>query len=66
MFYLDKEQETKINTWIKNHEKSCNLSRLSAIGGAYTYLFTPHSLGVTVEVKCACNKKIDVTDYEMF
>ena len=36
-----------------------------AIGGLFTYMFTPSSLGVIVQVRNAITlDKIDVTDYE--
>ena len=41
-------------------------SKSGAIGGAETYCFTPTSIGVIVEVKCACGCEIDLTDYSQW
>ena len=35
-----------------------------AIGGQYSYRFTPTSLGTAVSVKCACGKEKNVTEYD--
>jgi hypothetical protein len=35
-----------------------------AIGGAYTYEFTPTSIGDSVWVRCSCGEKHDCTDYD--
>ncbi len=38
---------------------------VGAIGGKFTYEFTPTSLGIVVIVRCnICKEKTDVTDYE--
>lgn len=35
-----------------------------AIGGQYSYRFTPTSLGIAVTVRCACGKEENVTEYD--
>lgn len=60
-FSISEQQLVKINNWIKGHEKL----PVGAIGGRYTYCFTPTSLGVIITVKdILANQEIDVTDYK--
>ncbi len=38
-----------------------------AIGGRFTFSFTPTSIGTVQEVLCgSCDDKLDVTDYDMW
>lgn len=46
------------------HENHENRGYGAAIGGMWSYSFTPTGLGNILRVKCnACGKKLDVTDY---
>lgn len=69
-FSLSKEQREAISKWMKEHDQAKHIApgekhRYSgAIGGAYTWEFTPTSLGVVVTVRCACEESIDVSDYD--
>lgn len=69
-FFLCKEQNEAIHTWMKEHDQARHIDpkrghRYSgAIGGAYTFCFTPTSLGTVATVECACGEKFDVTDYD--
>lgn len=77
MFSLDKIQVKKLAKWSKQQElKAARLQKKSkrsekdlpyygAIGGAYTYSFTPTSLGMVVKVTNGLtNETIDLTDYD--
>lgn len=71
MFQLDKEQLDKLFLWtLIQDEKMEDLWKGSglpggAIGGAYTYCFTPTSLGVIVVVKnCVTKEEINLTDFD--
>lgn len=74
VFYMSKEQTEACNKWQEEHDKTKHMNsegakhsgvRYSgAIGGAYTWSFTPTSLGTVVTIKCSCGEKIDVTDYD--
>ena len=65
MFNLNEKQLIELEEWNKEHNKICPFYKnTGAIGGRLTYCFTPTSLGVIVEVKCACGKKIGITEYE--
>ena len=35
-------------------------SIMAAIGGGYEYRFTPTSIGMLAEIRCACGEKLDV------
>jgi hypothetical protein len=60
MFSLDKDQLKKLEEWMQTHKKVYT----GAIGGRYTYSFTPTSLAVIVKVKDGItNEEIDLTDY---
>ena len=67
--YLDEQTIKKLLNWLEQHD--CKLLKnpdgsfkIGAIGGRFTYSFTPTSLGVVIKVKCACEQEIDVTFYE--
>lgn len=63
-FNLTKEEEIKYKEWLLEHNKTCSEKDTGAIGGRMTFQFTPTSLGVITQVKCACGEKIDLTDYK--
>jgi len=61
MFALTKEQSEKLNEWAK----ALKNGPTGAIGGRFTYSFTPTSLGTIVKVKCGLtNEEVDLTDYQ--
>lgn len=61
MFTLDAEQLKKLQTWI-DQLPTCPGT---AIGGQFTYSFTPTSLGDVVKVKCGfTGQEIDLSDYD--
>ena len=60
-FPISKEDYDKAIDWIEKHEekyhsKRTPLPRGGAIGGSYTWEFTPTSIGVFGSVKCSCGK----------
>lgn len=62
MFSLDKYEQEKLREWQAGHNKNVYTG---AIGGRYTYSFTPTSLGTIVKVHDAVTKtEIDLTEYE--
>jgi hypothetical protein len=71
IFNLTKEEVEKINAWRKDHD--CKLDddpifpgqkKIGAIGGQFTYLFTPTGLGTITIVRCGCGAEIDLTDVD--
>jgi len=69
-FYLTDVQSKEISEWSQKHDLEKHMEpgetfRYSgAIGGAYTYSFTPTSLGDAVTVQCTCGEEINVSHYE--
>jgi len=60
-FELDEDEQKKLNKWFKKKDSK---KYSGAIGGRYTYSFTPTSLGVCVRVRDDLDKdEIDLTDY---
>jgi hypothetical protein len=61
-FVISDEELKKIDEWM--NENGRNLSS-GAIGGRYSYCFSPTSLGVVFVVKDdLTGKKLDLTDYD--
>ena len=52
----------KYDTWRIEKNKSEGQVNIGAIGGAYTFCFTPTGLGTITEVKCADGTSLDLTD----
>jgi hypothetical protein len=61
-FTLTAEQMKKFDTWRIEKNKAKGEVNVGAIGGAYTFCFTPTGLGVIEVVKCADGTKLDLTD----
>ena len=65
-FGLYKEQSEAIEQWLTDHIKEKHGDKKEyhgAIGGAYTYEFTPTSLGIVTVFKCYCGDGVNVSDY---
>lgn len=60
-FKFTPEQQAKYMDW---HKEKCVMYGRGSIGGRLTFEFAPTSLGVVVNVKCACGQKIDLSEYE--
>jgi len=62
-FTLTDEQSRKIQDW-KMEIEAAERRSVGAIGGRYTYEFSPTSLGVVEKVRDSLtNKVLDVTEY---
>lgn len=57
-FELTKEQEEKFNNWREEKRKTI---KPAAIGGAFTFCFTPTGIGPIIEVQCVDGSKLDLT-----
>lgn len=61
MFDLTTKQKEKLKTW----QDSLPGGPTGAIGGRFTFCFTPTSLGLVVKVQDGISKQeIDLSDYE--
>jgi len=73
-FDLTSDQWKQFNEWKNKHDDVCKFSPRNnrgnpssptgAIGGRFTYEFTPTGLGTCVWVSCLCGEKVDLTDSE--
>lgn len=60
MFRVDKEQKKAAREWTKEHLDICEVGTyIGAIGGRFSYIFTPTSLGVICTVRCVCGDQFD-------
>lgn len=63
-FSLDNVEMDNLNSWLKSKDLS---TYTGAIGGRFTYSFTPTNIGLIIKVKDNVdNTEIDVTDYDGF
>ena len=67
-YSFEEEEWKKIQKWIKTHKdkngKRCFLKEAGAVGGAFSYHFTPTGIGVIVVAHCGhCKQELDITDY---
>lgn len=71
-FSVSKEQWNSFEIWKEEHDKSCKFyddgskidSPTGAIGGRFSYCFTPTGLGEVLIINCMCGKSINLTDYD--
>ena len=64
LFILTQKQKYMANVWMEKHNQKCIIENVGAIGGKYSYEFTPTSLGVCQTIKCACGDKKELTDFD--
>ena len=58
--FMDKHDREK-------HGKTDEVPRYcGAIGGGYSYVFTPTSLGNSLKIICSCGEECNVTDYDIW
>lgn len=63
-FDLSREEKRLADRFIAEH--NARHPDTTAIGGQYTYSFTPTSLGVVIRVKCACGIERTLTDFSQW
>lgn len=63
-FTIEPEQVGRIKEWKEKHEaeKHNGSQYAGAIGGRYTYEFTPTSIGTFGRVRCSCGDRFDYDD----
>jgi hypothetical protein len=59
-FTLTDEQQKKANAWMDERQKYSG-----AIGGQFSYVFTPTSIGMAVSITDG-KDKLDLTDYDLW
>jgi hypothetical protein len=68
-FSLSRQQREQTSEWMNRHEiekhrPDGSVRYTGAIGGAYTWQFTPTTLGTVTKVVCSCGEVLDVSDYD--
>ena len=66
MFELNNKENKAINAWIEKHreEHKMHPDACGAIGGRWTYKFTPTGLGIIIIIQCTCGAEENVTDFD--
>ena len=77
MFIISKNQQAQIDTWkqeqnakVAKQQEGTDVARVGgpnygAIGGGFTYMFTPTGLGMVIKVVNNITKEeLDLTDYK--
>lgn len=64
VFTVNADRVEKIRKWKEQHEKEKHngSSYAGAIGGRYTYEFTPTSIGEFGRIRCSCGDHFDFDD----
>lgn len=57
-FPISESEEKAIKKWQTKHEKN-HKGGYGAIGGKYTYIFIPTSIGTVGTIKCLCGESFD-------
>ena len=60
-FAMDEKQRQKFEEWRQSKKKE----GMVAIGGRFSFVFTPTGIGTFIVVRCADdNTELDLTDYD--
>jgi hypothetical protein len=64
-FKISDTDNRKFSEWREEHAKTCKMVKgyQGAIGGNWTYCFTPTSIGTVLKVECSCGERTDLSDY---
>ncbi len=68
-FDVSETQSDKAKKWIDHHDKEKHIKAggkyryTGASGGAYSWKFTPTTIGLVISMECSCGDQIDLTDY---
>ena len=71
-FSLDSSQLARAKAWSAEHDAAKHIPangkrrKVGAIGGAYTYCFTPTGIGTVTKIQCSCGDNLDLTDYSLW
>lgn len=57
-FPIDEKEDTALKSWMEEHEKF-HKGGHGCVGGKYTYIFTPTSIGTFGTIKCSCGESFN-------
>lgn len=63
-YEITEKQYKKYERWRKAKKKKDGELYVGAIGGAYTFCFTPTGIGIIVTVKTSDGDELDLTDFD--
>jgi hypothetical protein len=63
-FEITEKQYKKYQRWRRDKTKKDGELYVGAVGGAYTFCFTPTGIGEIVEVTASDGDKLDLTDFD--
>ena len=63
-FEITEKQHKKYQKWRRDKVKKDGELYVGAVGGAYTFCFTPTGIGEIVEVTASDGDKLDLTDFD--
>ena len=66
VFSLSPKQIEKFEKWRKKKNKKNGEPYVGAIGGSYSFIFIPTSLGTISKVRCVDGNEVDLTDENEF
>jgi hypothetical protein len=65
-FTITDTEELKIKALIAHHNTTCPYGdpkkKMGAIGGRFSYTFTPTTIGTIASLECACGEKLAFQD----
>lgn len=64
VYEITEKQFKKYEKWRRAKKKKDGELYVGAIGGAYTFCFTPTGVGLIVTVKAADGDTLDLTDFD--
>lgn len=65
-YQLSETDKARVSAWLEDHAKKCKRVHAygGAIGGGFSYIFSPTSVGVSTIFRCRCGKEFNFTCYE--
>jgi hypothetical protein len=65
-FTITDREQLKIKVLLAHHNTTCPYGdpkkKTGAIGGRFSYVFTPTSIGTMAYIECACGEKLEFQD----
>lgn len=64
-FHLSDADAKVVEAWLEAHSKICEkvYGYAGAIGGGFSFVFSPSSIGTFTTYRCRCGEEYNFTDY---